>query len=138
MEEEQIITVNDLSSEESSNKEKGSGVNKALMGIIVFLLLVITGSGAYFFGTAKNDGESNEVTPTESPFKAETLGEEIEEVVIPTATPEATVSGTITPSVTPKQTVAPTVKLINPNLKTDIKLLPTSTPILIPTLKMNL
>jgi len=98
------------------------------MGIIVFLLLVITGSGAYFFGTAKNDSETDEATPTESPFKAETLGEEIEEVVIRTATPEATVSGTITPSVTPKQTVVPTVKLINSNLKTDIKLLPTSTP----------
>lgn len=132
MEEEQIITVNDLSSEEGSNKEKGSGVNKALMGIIVFLLLIITGSGAYFFGTAKNDGETDEAAPTESPFKAETLGEEIEEEVIPTTAGEATptTDPSITPSITPTTTASPTI-YINPNLKVKDEfkiMLPTSTP----------
>jgi hypothetical protein len=135
MEEEHIFTANDLTADTSPKKNGRSGVNKVLMGIVVLLLLVVTGGGAYFLGSKKG-GNNNEPTPTQSPFKAETLGEQAEEGITPTIAPTATISGTITPSVTPKVTAIPTLK-INPNLKT-LQKLPTSTPTPIPTLKYQI
>lgn len=145
MEEEQIITVNDLASEDEPNKEKGTGVNKTLMGIIVFLLLVISGGGAYFFGTNKKTDENSDVAPTESPFKTETLGEETEDVnqedvnsaVAGEATP--TTDPLITPSITPIISASPTT-FINPNLKIKDEfkiMIPTSTPTPKPTYIIN-
>lgn len=139
MEEEQIITVNDLSSDENTKSGRDGGVNKTLLGVIVLLLLVISGGGAYFFGVMQKSDEEGNTTPTESPFKAETLGEETEvsneENVNPAASEEATptIDPLITPSITPTTTPGPTI-YINPNLKVkdEIKIiLPTSTPSII-------
>lgn len=128
MEEEQIIASEETPSEEGKSNGNGSGVNKLLVGIIVILLLVLTGGGAYLLGTKKGDGEESEITPTQSIVETETLGEQAENEATDSANQEATVSGTITPSVTPKVTVQPTLKILNPNLKTEFKLLPTATP----------
>jgi len=131
MEEEQILRSEDLASEEDKGNGNGSGVNKLLVGIIVILLLVMTGGGAYLLGTKKGDGEESEITPTQNQFKTETLGEQAENEATDSASQEATISGTtitVTPSVTPKVTASPTLKILNPNLKTELKLIPTSTP----------
>lgn len=138
MEEEHILTANDLESEETP-KKGSSGVNKALMGIIVVLLLVMAGGGAYFLGTQKGEDEKTDVVPTQGLIKTETLGEEVEDATAE-AQLTATPSGTITPSVTPSVTPTTTPKvLLNPTLKisTEFKLLPTSTPTPIPTLKIQ-
>lgn len=139
MEEEQIISADETSSEES--KGNGSSVNKLLVGIIVILLLVMTGGGAYLLGIKKGDGEESNVLPTQSLIESETLGEQDENKTTETASDEATISATpvsVAPSVTPKVTASPTLKIVNPNLKTEFKLLPTATPTPIPTLKFQL
>lgn len=132
MEEEQIISADQIIAEENkkeedANKGGGAGVNKALMGIVVVLLMVITGGGAYYLGTKGNEKEG-EALPTQSLLQTETLGEETENVAEVTVTP--TIDPLITPSVTPGVTAKPTFS-INPNLKIkdEIKfLLPTVTP----------
>lgn len=133
MEEEHILTANDLESEETP--KKGSGVNKALMGIIVVLLLVLAGGGAFFLGTQNGKDEESDVIPTQGLTKTETLGEEVEDATSEaqlTATPSGTITPSVTPSITPITTpkilLNPTLKMVNPN----IKLLPTATPTKVP------
>ena len=130
MEEEHILSADQLESEEAPSQNNDSGVNKVLLGIVVVLLLLITGGGAYFLGTRKTS-TNNELQPTQPPLDSATLGEESqnEEDMQISATDSATitpsVTSEVTPSVTPIETVSPTFK-INPNLKIE---LPTSTPI---------
>ena len=136
MEEEHILSADQIASNEDQPKNS-SGVNKALLGIVIVLLLVITGGGAFYFGTRKS-GDDGNATPTQPQVQTETLGQESEEPLeTQEATEEAEVAGTetsdITPSVTPKVTAGPTLKIINPNNLKTFKLLPTSTPTPTPT-----
>lgn len=111
MEEEQILSTEDLTPQESGgNGKEAQGLNKFLAGLVIVLLLILVGGGAYYFGTKEGKNTSESPTPTQS-LKQETLGQElINELPTSTPTPVATVTAKLKPKSTPTPT--PTPKII--------------------------